>query len=143
LFGVPFLPHEWVAKAWWQVVGSGDPDHKAAGTSIRQFYSAKHAMRYCAKYVAKVVPTVASLDGADGIHYAEVGRWWGVWNEEDFPYAERKARPLRGKDETRLRRVFRHKVERDTGRRMRAGYPPLAMFCDANQVWGALSQLLC
>lgn len=72
----------WVARAWYEVVGSGDPLHLQAGTSVdRQFCSKVRSSRMIAWYFAK-----HQLKGDHGKKYQnEVpegfrlpGRFWGI-----------------------------------------------------------------
>jgi len=73
--GVPFLAKEWLSRSWYEVVGSGDPKHLAAGTNVQQVMSAKGVASYAAKYTAKAEELPP--DWQDG-----VGRWWGVYGRE-------------------------------------------------------------
>lgn len=69
LFNVVWLDRHWLARAWFQVVDSGDPLHLKAGTRVEFIRSWKGVMHYASKYVAKVV---GLPDGCDP------GRFWGV-----------------------------------------------------------------
>jgi hypothetical protein len=70
IFGVEHIPYEWLALAWYEVVGSGDPRHLQAGTRVERVKSWRGVMSYAAKYLGKVE---ASTDWPE-----YVGRWWGV-----------------------------------------------------------------
>ena len=41
VFGIPWLDREWLKRAWYEVVGSGDIRHYAAGTSVERVRSAE------------------------------------------------------------------------------------------------------
>jgi hypothetical protein len=75
VFGVPFVPHEWVSQTWRDVVAPGDDDQLKAGTSIEasnNFWQARH---YLEKYLGKEV---------DGEKLDEPGRYWGVRRLEGY-----------------------------------------------------------
>ena len=76
VLGVPFLAREWLSRAWYEVVGSGDERHKRAGTQVARVLSYKKAIAYAAKYVAKVSTN-------DDPQY--VGRYWGVLSRRALP----------------------------------------------------------
>lgn len=61
---------EYVSGAWYEVVGSGDEKHLAAGTNCQRVRVGRGLMSYIAKYLAKEL-----VDGAT------VGRRWGVVGE--------------------------------------------------------------
>lgn len=69
LINVPFLARQWLSKSWYQVVGSNDPRHLAAGTNVQRAESRRKAVSYVAKYIAKV---------PIGESPAWQGRFWGV-----------------------------------------------------------------
>jgi len=73
--GVPFIAKQWVSASWYEVVGSQDARHLAAGTQVQLARSHRGVIAYAAKYTAKrqELPD----DWQDG-----VGRWWGVFNRE-------------------------------------------------------------
>lgn len=71
---------EWLSRAWFEVVGSGDPRHLAAGTGVdRQFCSnarsAKAIAWYFTKHNAKPLKA-AQNQVPEG--FENVGRFWGV-----------------------------------------------------------------
>lgn len=61
------------SRMWFEVVGSGDPKHLAAGTRIEPMEephgAARYVAGYCSKLDQKTVP-----EGFEG-----VGRFWGHW----------------------------------------------------------------
>src|ERR1051325_3644613 len=69
VMGVPFLARQWLSRAWFQIVGSGDDRHFRAGTQVQRAHSTRKTLAYVAKYVAKVSSTKAG---------AHTGRFWGV-----------------------------------------------------------------
>lgn len=75
VFGIPFMPPGWLARAWYEVVGSGDPRHAAAGTEVRRVRNFRRAVAYAAKYLAKT----GDRGGDGGVSAIEgLGRIWGV-----------------------------------------------------------------
>ncbi len=78
VFGVPYIPYDWVAQTWFRVVGSGDPAHLAAGSEVRRVRSWRGVMHYVGKYLAKD-------DG--GEWDVDTGRVWGVCGRQYLPVA--------------------------------------------------------
>jgi len=75
-YGERFIPAQWVAAAWYEVVGSGDTRHLAAGTQVKRIISWRQATYYVAKYIAKV---------SDVVPIENPGRFWGVHNRVCLP----------------------------------------------------------
>ncbi len=66
----------WVAETWWVIVGSGDEDHRRAGTGVDPWDGTP--TRYAWKY-AKADPAKEQQHQVpEG--FANVGRWWGLIN---------------------------------------------------------------
>lgn len=65
---------EWLSRAWYQVVGSGDLRHFNAGTRVEPVRSVNGILYYTSKYICK-----AENDVLEGI-----GRAWGVVNREEL-----------------------------------------------------------
>ena len=65
-----------IRRAWWEVVGSGDPDHEVHGADVRLITNRRHANRYVSKYAAKQSTS----------HYETewTGRHWGFFGDWDF-----------------------------------------------------------
>lgn len=91
VFNVRFIDYQWLAQAWFEIVGSGNPKHLQAGTEVRRVKSWRGVMSYAAKYVAK--PNEQLPAGWP----AHVGRWWGVlgrgklpqvWHEQTMSFHE-------------------------------------------------------
>lgn len=77
LVGVPFLAREWLSRSWYEVVGSGDKRHLAAGTNVELARSHRGVVAYASKYVAKQERLPVEWD-------AGVGRWWGVFGRREL-----------------------------------------------------------
>lgn len=55
VLGQRFIPWQWVSYNWFDVVGSGDPWHLEAGTSIEAPKCKDQLKRYMSKYMSKDV----------------------------------------------------------------------------------------
>jgi hypothetical protein len=100
--GVPFLAKDWLSRSWYEVVGSHDPKHLAAGTQVQLARSHKGVIAYASKYTAKPERLPASWQ--DG-----VGRWWGVYNRPGLGIAW-ETMPITPWQFRQLARVFRRLV---------------------------------
>jgi hypothetical protein len=67
----------WVSNSWYEVVGSDNNAHLAAGTRVECIENIRHLTAYVCKYLAKV----------DQAADVEVGRWWGVRYRVNIPWA--------------------------------------------------------
>jgi hypothetical protein len=76
-FGARWIDAKWCARAWYEVVGSGDERHLMAGTEVKRVRSWRGVMSYASKYLAK--KTTENLPGM-------VGRFWGVHHRERLPF---------------------------------------------------------
>lgn len=63
---------EWIPQNWYEVVGSGDEKHLAAGTRVERVRSSRGVLFYTAKYICK----------SDSYVMAGWGRYWGVVNRD-------------------------------------------------------------
>lgn len=63
---------EWIPSNWYEVVGSGDEKHFAAGTRVERVRSSRGVMYYTTKYICK----------SDSYVMPGWGRYWGVVNRE-------------------------------------------------------------
>jgi hypothetical protein len=71
---------QWLSQTWWEVVGSGDPDHLRAGTKAERMRSRRGTMAYLSEYVAKKDEEVAVLFALKKL---QTGRVWGQFGELD------------------------------------------------------------
>ena len=81
VWGAPFIAHIHLARRWFEIVGSKDPKHLAAGTSIERVRSARGVRRYASKnYMGKecVMPP----------GWEHVGRFWGVIGRKNLPLSD-------------------------------------------------------
>ena len=77
IFGVGFIPWQWVADNWTAIVAPGDPEQLAAGTQVQKVRSYAEARHYLEKYLSKVDQTDDDDENGPG-HLENPGRWWGV-----------------------------------------------------------------
>jgi len=114
VLGVPFLARQWLSKAWYEVVSSHDERHYRAGTQVARVYSARKAISYAAKYIAKISESVPDW---------HTGRFWGAIGRRYLP-SHRLQWPLERRGFARLSRVIRHLVSSRSRQATGARYPP-------------------
>jgi hypothetical protein len=68
--------HGWMARAWFQIVGSGDKFHLIRGCHWDYVESPERVAAYVAKYVGKAV------EGDEELGWKEPGRFWGAINRQ-------------------------------------------------------------
>jgi len=85
IWGASGLGRSWVERSWRELVGQDDQ----VQVDVQWLAGGEAAMRYCAKYAAKLEET----GGLDHVSYQAVdsegstGRWWGVWGADRLPWA--------------------------------------------------------
>ena len=89
---------EWIAKAWYEVVKSGDLKHLKAGTSTEIPRSSSRARNYVCKYISK-----NDLDGMA----AHTGRHWGRFNRKNLPEVFETDHLISARQGTLVNRVMR------------------------------------
>ena len=89
---------EWLSRAWYEVVGSGDERHLRAGTRVERIKSRGRALSYCSGYAAKDDQTLPGQ---------YVGRYWGVCHRANIPWAPIVHLELTERMAVKLRRHFR------------------------------------
>ncbi len=92
---------EWLAKNWFEVVGSGDQKHLHAGTSAELLRSQFAMMRYCAGYVSKNDQTLVGRT---------VGRYWGIVGRSNIPFAPGEVTSLTVAQALFVRRTMRRSM---------------------------------
>ena len=99
VFGISFLPAQQVAQRWFEIVSSGDPSHRMAGTETRRVNSINGVMRYASKnYMGK------ECHGF-GI---KAGRFWGIIGRKHLPISSLHAIEISEHGLMRLHRLLRH-----------------------------------
>lgn len=127
VWGVPVCKEvqEWISQMWYEVVGSGDEKHLAAGTSYEGVKSWNGVMHYCAKYLSK-------MEGESlGPEFGHVGRWWGVTHREFIPWGVLVRIPISLKAAKLLIRSLKRRLE-FRGPRYRHDYVSLSGLVDAD-----------
>lgn len=94
-FGVDWIPFEWLQKAWWESVGSGDLAHFEAGTHIERVSDVGRARRYISKYVAK------EWD----VEMVGLGRRWGTFGDLEKVQGSFEFQELTVKGASKIARV--------------------------------------
>lgn len=125
---IPIQLKTWVSLTWAEVVGSNDPRHVRAGTNVEEIRSRDGVMYYASKYVCKL--DTESAEGA--------GRFWGIHNRTEIPWAEVVRVPVDEQQAVRLKRVAQRYIwaqqrqrERPKKHRWRGGCG-MSFFCDAS-----------
>jgi hypothetical protein len=78
IFGVPYMPKEWLAQTWYEVAGTNDPKHLQAGTKVERARSFRGVMCYAGKkYMGKEFKLPPGWES--------VGRFWGAYGRDHFP----------------------------------------------------------
>lgn len=86
IFGIDFIPVQWLSKQWNDVVGDTDT-HRKSGVELEPFVNQNGKLQgYMAKYMGKEYDTWPGVE--EGDEWAEMGRWWGCLNRDQIPYAE-------------------------------------------------------
>jgi len=97
LYGIQYMDRNYIARTWYDVVGSGDNRHLVAGTRIERPKTWHGVTWYASKYIGKV---------GDELAIGRTGRIWGVWNRKALPmHVEEK--PLAWREFYALRRIMR------------------------------------
>jgi hypothetical protein len=121
---------EYIPRAWYDCVGSGDIKHLAAGTRIEKIRTWRGVSSYVSKYMAKI-EDLPSLQDAESI-----GRFWGVINRDVIPWAEciEYAVPI-----GIVYQFFRY-MRRYANMRGRSSWPSMTIFCADPWRWLELAQ---
>lgn len=83
----------WVSKAWYEVVGSDNPDHLKAGTSVEAVYVEQGQPGNLLGYLSKELGgfkkgyQLIAFDHETG-EALETGKTWGIWGREAFNAAK-------------------------------------------------------
>jgi hypothetical protein len=114
IFAAPGSEHnkqifDWFSQTWFEVCGTGDPKHLAAGTKCEPIQSWNGVVHYASKYLAKL---------PDG-NFAPVdftGRFWGVFQAAKWKTCTYE-KSVSEAEFHMLRRVLRKKRERAIGKK--------------------------
>lgn len=125
----------WCAGAWYEIVGSGDADHLAAGVRVEIIHTPNGVRGYVGKYITKEDEDLAA-ENAPAHGY---GRFWGVINSAVIPWGDEvivdfdTQKPV--VDLLRLMRRFMRM-------RRRGNLPGLTMICNAERWFDNLGGLI-
>ena len=76
LCGTHYIDKTWLSQIWFEIVGSDNPNHLAAGTNIKRISNGRAGVaRYAAKYMAKAEQKIPPPG------WEFVGRFWGIWGD--------------------------------------------------------------
>lgn len=100
LWGVDSLSFSWVAKSWYDVCGTGDEKHLAAGTRVERIRTRNGAIFYVSKYCAKVDD------------YQTVGRVWGFWGRKNLIFKMPEERLISDDSAALLKQIYVDRVQK-------------------------------
>jgi hypothetical protein len=121
---------QWVARRWFEIVGSGDDRHLRAGTQCDAARGVAGAMSYLAKYVSKADQ---SLPGNFS------GRYWGRFNAEALPVAPVEDHSVSSRATSMVFRWMRRIVGGHVMHARWSSYIRSSPFMDAVDGWTRLS----
>lgn len=127
----------WFAVNWYEIVGSGEPRHLAAGTGVEIVRSMRGLMAYASKYLAKVEDDPAP-------EYESIGRCWGIMGRNHLPWSIVEQLTLPQEQAVRLRRaaVRYLKAGRKKKQRHKNRAPGLWWLSSSPVVWLKLLQAI-
>ena len=119
---------------WYEIVGSGEPRHLAAGTGVETVKSSRGVFYYASKYMAKVEDDPAR-------EYESIGRCWGIMGREHLPWATIVEMSLSYEQGIRLKRaaVRYLKSRRDKKKRYHSRAPGIWWLSSAPPAWVTLA----
>lgn len=129
----------WLSWNWYEVVGSNDARHLRAGTNVEEIRSREGVMYYASKYVCKL-----DTESAEGS-----GRFWGIHNRTEIPWAEVDRVAVDEKQALRLMRIARRYIwtqqrQREHPKKIRwRGGCGMSFFCDAAVWMERLPAIMC
>lgn len=131
IYNVWYINRDWLANAWYDVVGSGDERHLRAGTQVRRVRTEEAVARYISKYMAKEnIPA--------GVE--STGRCWGIKNKAVYKrFVTRRVVRLTPEEFTMLRRIMRRYLLNQTNGRLNLGWlgptHGLSCFMSSETAW--------
>ncbi len=139
LWGVPYdecmkVRHDgsrWFAKAWYQVVDSGDQQHLAAGVRVEKLRSMEGGFAYASKYLGKDEEAVGIASGL------AIGRFWGVKGRKYLPLGRRVYHRILPQEVWNIRRAMARLAGlKPKSIRVRAGKNRrFGVFAPTGEVW--------
>jgi hypothetical protein len=119
----------WFAVNWYEVVGSEEPKHMAAGTGVEVVRSMRGVLAYASKYLAKI-------DDDPATEYESIGRCWGIMGRQHLPWSIVEQLTLSNEQGIRLRRAaVRYLKAGRKKKRSKNRAPGLWWLSDSPVVW--------
>lgn len=117
---------EWLARMWYEFIGSGELNHSKACHRVEQINTAEGCKRYAAKYLGKEQSWRLCP-------YAQ-GRYWGIWSRERLPLSERIVFRLSDQEAVRIHRAMRRLYEKQNpGRKCHLGHYTINFFTNGSE----------
>lgn len=91
-----------ISQDWYEIVGSGDPKHLAAGTKYEQILNRNGLMKYASKYLAKIDKEFDE---------EEMGRIWGKGG--NIPFSKECSHTLTREQAIKFNRLLRRATKQD------------------------------
>jgi len=98
IFGVDFMPKDWLSKSWWEVCGKVTEEHLKAGTRVENIRSKRGVVWYVAKYISKAEEGVTT------------GRVWGLLGRKNWKMQKVVTYNITHEQRLLLAEVYRQKV---------------------------------
>jgi hypothetical protein len=101
-FGLIDELRSFISSSWYEVTGKVSEGHLRAGTRVEAVKKWKQVTSYVERYMAKPEEFPQGL---------QMGRIWGVWNEELLPVRWERAQ-VSLRDAFKIRRIYRKLAKR-------------------------------
>jgi hypothetical protein len=93
VFGVSFIPVQWLSKTWHEITGEQDYAHRKSCVDLEPFVNQDGKLQsYMVEYMEETYAEwpEAEEDGP----WAETGRWWGCLSRKQLPWADWEDAPV-------------------------------------------------
>jgi hypothetical protein len=137
LWGVELSPFAyWMASNWYEIAGHNDKDHllfhmgmlKGSRPCVEEVRSWKGVWNYAAKYLGKTFEVSGWGD-------KWTGKYWGMFNRENIPFAEEVTQELT------LQQVYEvQRLQRRKSKRKFVYHDGFTLFCNASPFVDALKR---
>jgi hypothetical protein len=93
VFGVQFIPVQWLSKIWHDVTGEEGYAHRKSCVDLEPFVNQDGKLQsYMAEYMEETYDKWPDAE-EDG-PWAETGRWWGCLSRKQLPWADWEDAPV-------------------------------------------------
>ena len=131
----------WIARNWYDIVGSNQLKHFQAGTRAEELKSLKGAYYYASKAYMGKTEDLSELDGS----CTKPGRFWGIIGRKNLKLGERKILDITPKEAIQVHRFIRRFRRANTlpikRRFLKFDHYSAKVYCDVNQWVGRLFKL--